>query len=71
MTKRMNDKEALTYGQQEKGDEIIEPTEKEPDEILSDEDLKSGDGCEEIRSFYFSDPAPYVRVEPRPQPRSA
>lgn len=48
-----------------KDDEIIELTEEELDEILSDEDFESDDGCEEVHSFVFSNPDPYAKVEPR------
>lgn len=45
-------------------DDIIELTEEELDEIFTDEDFESDDGCEEVRSFVFSNPAPYAKVEP-------
>ena len=49
-----------------KDDDIIELTEEELDEIFSDEDFESNDGCEEVHSFIFSNPDPYAKVKPRP-----
>ena len=50
----------------EKDDEIIELTDKELDEIFADDDFDNGEDSGEIRSFYFSNPDPYAKVEPRP-----
>ena len=50
----------------EKDDEIIELTDKELDEIFADDDFDNGEDGGEIRSFYFSNPDPYAKVEPRP-----
>lgn len=50
----------------ENGNEIIELTDKELDEIFADDDLDNGEDGGEIRSFYFSNPDPYAKVEPRP-----
>ena len=50
----------------EKDDEIIELTGKELDEIFADDDFDNGEDGGEIRSFYFSNPDPYAKVEPRP-----
>ncbi len=50
----------------EKDDEIIELTDKELDEIFADDDFDNGEDGGEIRSFYFSNPDLYAKVEPRP-----
>ena len=50
----------------EKNDEIIELTDEELDEIFADDDFDNGEEDGEIRSFYFSNPDPYAKVEPRP-----
>ena len=50
----------------EKDNEIIELTDEELDEIFADDDFDNGDEDGEIRSFYFSNPDPYAKVEPRP-----
>ena len=50
----------------EKDDEIIELTDKELDEIFADDDFDNGEDGGEIRSFHFSNPDPYAKVEPRP-----
>lgn len=49
-----------------KDDEIIELTDKELDEIFADDDFDNGEDGGEIRSFYFSNPDPYAKVDPRP-----
>ena len=51
---------------QEKDDEIIELTDKEMDEIFADDDFDNGRDGGEVRSFHFSNPDPYAKVEPRP-----
>ena len=51
----------------ENGNEIIELTDKELDEIFADDDFDNGEDGGEIRSFYFSNPDPYAKVEPRPR----
>ena len=50
----------------ENGNEIIELTDKELDEIFADDDFDNGEDGGEIRSFYFSNPDHYAKVEPRP-----
>ena len=50
----------------DRDDDIIELTEEELDEIFADEDFESDDCCEKVRSFYFANPDPYAKVEPRP-----
>ena len=50
----------------EKDDEIIELTDEELYEIFADDDFDNGEEDAEIRSFYFSNPDPYAKVEPRP-----
>ena len=49
-----------------KDNEIIELTDKELGEIFADDDFDNGEDSSEIRSFYFSNPDPYAKVEPRP-----
>ena len=50
----------------EKDNEIIELTDEELDEIFADDDFDNGEEDGEIRSFYFSNPDPYAKVESRP-----
>ena len=46
-------------------DEIIELTEDELSEILEDDDFDSEGEFDEIPTFQFSNPGPYVKVAPR------
>ena len=48
----------------EKGNEIIELTDEELDEIFADDDFDNGEEDGEIRSFHFSNPDPYAKVNP-------
>ena len=50
----------------DKNNEIIELTDEELDEILTDDDFDNAEDTGEVRSFYFSNPDPYAKVEPRP-----
>ena len=50
----------------DKDNEIIELTDEELDEILTDDDFDNAEDTDEVRSFYFSNPDPYAKVEPRP-----
>ena len=50
----------------ENDNEIIELTDEELDEIFADDDFDNGEEDGEIRSFYFSNHGPYVKVKPRP-----
>ena len=50
----------------ENGNEIIELSDEELDEIFTDDDFDNGEEDAEIRSFYFSNPDPYAKVKPRP-----
>lgn len=50
----------------DKNSEIIELTDDELDEILADDDFDSTEDAGEVRSFYFSNPDPYAKAEPRP-----
>ncbi len=50
----------------DKNNEIIELTDEELDEILADDDFDNAEDTGEVRSFYFSNPDPYAKVEPRP-----
>ena len=46
----------------ENDNEIIELSDKELDEIFTDDDFDNGEGDGKIRSFYFSNPDPYAKV---------
>ena len=50
----------------DKNNEIIELTDEELDEIFADDDFDTAEDTGEVRSFYFSNPGPYAKVEPRP-----
>ncbi len=50
----------------DRDDDIIELSEDELKEILADDDFEDEGEYEEVRSFYFSNPDPYAKVEPRP-----
>ena len=62
----MSPKIKMTDSYEEHDDEIIELTEDELKEILADVDFEDEGDYEEIRSFRFSNPDPYFKVEPRP-----
>ena len=62
----MSPKIKMTDGYDEHDDEIIELNEDELKEILADDDFEDEGDYEEIRSFHFSNPDPYFKVEPRP-----
>ena len=47
-------------------DDIIELSDEELKEILADDDFDDSEEYGEIRSFVFSNPDPYAKVEPRP-----
>ena len=47
----------------DKDDEAVELTKEELDEIIADEDSADSDG---IPEYYFSNPDPYAKAEPRP-----
>lgn len=47
-------------------DDIIELSDEELDDFFADDDFDNGEGDGEIRSFYFSNPDTYAKVEPRP-----
>ncbi|MFQ6975829.1 MAG: hypothetical protein ACLRSD_01465 [Oscillibacter sp.] len=64
--KKANEKEADEVNPKENDNEIIEPTDDELDEIFADDDFDNGEEDAEIRSFYFSNPDPYAKVESRP-----
>ena len=46
--------------------EILELTADEIDELVFEEQLASGEYDEEVPEYYFSNPDPYAKVEPRP-----
>lgn len=50
------------YGK-DKDDEAVELTKEELDEIIADKDSADSDA---IPEYYFSNPDPYAKVEPRP-----
>ena len=50
----------------DKNNEIIELTDEELDEIFADDDFDSAEDTGKVRSFYFSNPDSYAKVEPRP-----
>ena len=49
-----------------KEEEVLELTADEIDEIEFEEQIASGEYDEEIPEYYFSNPDPYAKVEPRP-----
>ena len=49
-----------------KEEEILELTADEIDELVFEEQLASGEYDEEVPEYYFSNPDPYAKVEPRP-----
>ena len=49
-----------------KEEEVLELTAEEIDEIIFQEQIASGEYDEEIPEYYFSNPDPYAKVEPRP-----
>ena len=44
----------------------IELTAEEIDELIFQEQIASGEDNEEVPEYYFSNPDPYAKVEPRP-----
>ena len=50
----------------DKNNEIIELTDEDLEEFLADDDFDNAEDTDEVRSFYFSNPDPYAKVEPRP-----
>ena len=50
----------------DRDDDIIELSDEELKEILSDDDFDNSEEYGEIHSFVFSNPDPYAKVEPRP-----
>ena len=49
-----------------KEEEVLELTNEEIDEIIFQEQIASGEYDEEIPEYYFSNPDPYAKGEPRP-----
>ena len=49
-----------------KEDEALKLTAEEIDEIIFEEQIASGEYDEEIPEYYFTNPDPYAKVEPRP-----
>lgn len=50
----------------DKDDEILELTDEELDEIEAEEDCPAAEDGSGIPEYYFSNPDPYAKVEPRP-----
>ena len=50
----------------DRDDDIIELSDEELKEILVNDDFDDSEEYGEIRSFVFSNPDPYAKVEPRP-----
>ena len=50
----------------DKNNDIIELTDEELDEIFADDDFDTAEDTGVVRSFYFSNPDSYAKVEPRP-----
>ena len=50
----------------DKDNEIIELTNEDLEEFLADDDFDNAEDTGEVRSFYFSNPDPYAKVETRP-----
>ena len=61
----MSPKIKMSDMHEERDDDIIELSEDELTEILADDDFEDEGEYEEVRSFYFSNPDPYAKVEPR------
>ena len=49
-----------------KEEETCELTPEEIDDMLLEEQITSGEYDEEVSEYYFSNPDPYAKVEPRP-----
>ena len=49
-----------------KEEEVLELAADEIDELVFEEQLASGEYDEEVPEYYFSNPDPYAKVEPRP-----
>ena len=49
-----------------KEEDVLKLTADEIDELVFEEQLASGEYDEEVPEYYFSNPDPYVKVEPRP-----
>ena len=47
-------------------EEALELTNEEIDEIIFEEQIASREYDEEVPEYYFSNPDPYAKVEPRP-----
>ena len=49
-----------------KEEETCELTPEEIDDMILEEQITSGEYDEEVSEYYFSNPDPYAKVEPRP-----
>ena len=49
-----------------KEEEVRELTPEEIDDMILEEQIASGEYDEEVSEYYFSNPDPYAKVEPRP-----
>ena len=62
----MSPKIKMTDIHDDRDDDIIELTEDDLKEILADEDFDAEEETAPIPEYYFSNPDPYAKVEPRP-----
>lgn len=51
---------------EKKNDEVIELSEEELDELFAEENCQAEDDGTEIPEYYFTNPDPYAKREPRP-----
>ena len=49
-----------------KEEEACELTPEEIDDMIFEEQIASGEHDEEVPEYYFSNPDPYFKIEPRP-----
>ena len=49
-----------------KEEETRELTPEEIDDMILEEQITSGEYDEEVSEYYFSNPDPYAKIEPRP-----
>ena len=62
----MSPKIKMTDIHDDRDDDIIELTEDDLKEILADEDFDAEEETAPIPEYYFSNPDPHAKVEPRP-----
>ncbi len=54
-----------TMDKKPKDEEVLELTAEEIDEIILEEQIEDGEYSDEIPEYYFSNPDPYFKMEPR------